>query len=111
MALHQQVPISTVFTPEESQGFLRAMGCGGMKEVEQALAKLDIRNANASVESDIERIITAVEKEVGVVTFNENVRAGLTAAYVHLGQRATFSMSGGSELKRPASAIRNVASG
>ena len=60
--------------------------------MESALDRIDIRNANASVATDIARITAAVEADCGVVEFNRLVHDGLVANYQTLASSATFSM-------------------
>ena len=90
VSLEGGVPISVQFTPAEEKAFLAALGKGGLAEVERALAGIDIKQANASVQSDIARILEAVEKEVGIESFNASVHQGLLLESRELAEKATF---------------------
>ena len=61
--------------------FRKALHRGGMTRVHKAVGAIDARNANASVQSDIDMIVGAISESVGMDTFNDRVREGLLGEY------------------------------
>ena len=62
----------------------------GSERVNRALAGLDARDAQASVETDKGMILSDIESAVGMEEFNRRVREGVLAEFKRIATRASI---------------------
>ena len=68
--------------------FQKALNKNGMERVDRALAGLDARKADASVDSDKEMILHNIEQTVGLDGFNSRVRESMREEYKRIATSA-----------------------
>ena len=70
--------------------FRVALNTTGLERVNRALAGLDARDAQASVESDKGMILRDIESAVGMEEFNRRVREGMLAEFKRIATQASM---------------------
>ena len=65
----------------DARDFRSALNKGGMARVQKALEAIDARNANASVQSDLDMILAQIAEKTGMEAFNARVREALLGEF------------------------------
>ena len=91
IALTSELPIAIQFGGVDEHDFRVALhSSGGRKRIAGALTTIDAERAQASIETDRDHILAVVEREMGLLTFNEFIRDGIRREYSNINKRHSF---------------------
>ena len=90
-AFSEELNMTVQLTPRDEDAFMQALNRDGPTHVQNALSRIDVESAEASVDSDRALILECIQKRITLSKFNELVRDILLGEYRRMSAGALFS--------------------